>query len=154
MDSSSGSGSNTILWIIILILVTFLLQDDDGDPSAAVEEEDPPVVVATGPLNRHKETLTVLCDESIAGPIEDLRRADPDSANAAQLATAIQTRLRQHSPRLAEVLAERFVEGNPVGINLEAYDAAIYMARRNYDTRHGVSRNLYSRIGDCGTSLP
>ena len=154
MDQNNGSNTtNTILWIVILVLVTFLINGggDDGVVDASLEapNAEDRLAKTLAPVEQPIRTLNNLCTPEVRALISELRTED-DEGNQKRIENEIFDRL---DGSLGKLIADDFEEGEPVGVDLVAYDYVTSVARHQAETFHGISDIFRSWIGDCGEDL-
>jgi hypothetical protein len=149
----NNSTMNTILWIVVLVLVTLLLNRGDEGSALDTRLEAPNaedrLAKTLAPVEQPLRVLNNLCVPEIRDLIADLRTAD-NAGDKQRIENEIFSRL---DGSLGKLIASDFVDGEPVGIDLEQYDAVTSVARHQAETFHGISDIFKSWIGDCGTEL-
>jgi hypothetical protein len=143
----------TILWIAVLVLVTLLLNRGDEGSALDTRLEAPNaedrLAQTLAPVEQPLRVLNNLCVPEIRDLIADLRTAD-NEGDEKRIENEIFDRL---DGSLGKLIARDFEDGEPVGIDLEQYDAVTSVARHQAETFHGISDIFKSWIGDCGTEL-
>jgi hypothetical protein len=143
----------TILWIAVLVLVTLLLNRGDEGSALDTRLEAPNaedrLAKTLAPVEQPLRVLNNLCVPEIRDLIADLRTAD-NEGDEKRIENEIFDRL---DGSLGKLIARDFEDGEPVGIDLEQYDAVTSVARHQAETFHGISDIFKSWIGDCGTEL-
>jgi hypothetical protein len=149
-----SSTVTTILWIVVLVLVTLLLNrggDEGGVLDTRLESPNAEDRLAKtlAPVEQPLRVLNNLCVPEVRDLISDLRTVD-DPGDKKRIENEIFDRL---DGSLGKLIARDFVDGEPVGIDIEQYDAVTSVARHQAETFHGISDIFGSWIGDCGTEL-
>lgn len=147
----------TVLWIVILVLVSFLLTR--GDEGEAIEDNlqapnaEERLSKTLAPVEQPLRVLNNLCTPEVRELVNGLREAEAqdDEGRVNSLEEQILDRL---DGSLGKLVADGFDDGEPLGVDLDKYDAVTSVARNQVETFHGISRVFGSWIEDCGEPIP